>query len=132
LDYRLDTGDAELFLRFSLSAKAKANTGLTSCHCMRRAIPEHRSAVVEDKYMNRRLRMLRAYRAVLANEVRARAAHYVQSSGCGPDNCPQLMAYIKLRQDRIRLMNVEVDKLMAIELGRKDAQCAVPQELLTA
>ncbi len=73
-----------------------------------------------------RLEHMRLYRSHLADESRALADHYVRASGTSPDTCPQLQVRLNTMQLRMRLLNEEIDKLMAVELGSKDAQPNVP------
>jgi hypothetical protein len=79
-----------------------------------------------------RLEKMRQYHATLANEVRTLADNYIQSRGTAPDFCPALQNRIDLMQMRMQSLNIEIDKQMAIELGRKDAQVHVPQEFCNA
>jgi len=79
-----------------------------------------------------RLEQMRQYRATLANDVRQLADRYVEASGTSPDTCPPLKQRIDQMQMRMRSLNLEIDKQMAIELGRKDAQPNVPLEFCAA
>jgi len=43
-------------------------------------------------------------------------------AGAPAENYLPMYHQVQIMQQRVRSMNVEIDKLMAIELGRKDAQ----------
>ena len=73
-----------------------------------------------------RLEHMRLYRSHLTNEVRTLADRYITATGTSPDNCPSVRGRIDVIQLRMRPLNDEIDKLMAIQLGRKDAQNGVP------
>jgi hypothetical protein len=68
-----------------------------------------------------RVERLREYRSRLANEIRSLVDKHLEN-GAPIDTIPELQVQLRLMQDRMRIMNVEIDKRMAIQLGRKDAQ----------
>jgi hypothetical protein len=77
-----------------------------------------------------RLEKMREYRSHLVNEVNALVDAYI-ANPAGTD-VAALNLRVRTMQERVRLMNVEIDKLMAIELGRKGAQPHVQYQLAHA
>ena len=67
------------------------------------------------------LQRMREYRSLLANEVNALVNNHV-TNGTPPAGIHALATRVCLLEDRMRMMNFEIDKQMAIQLGRKDAQ----------
>jgi hypothetical protein len=78
-----------------------------------------------------RLEHMRLYRSRLSNEVRALIDNHV-ANGTSPADVPFLADRICVLQARVRLMNVEIDKLEAIRYGLRGVAPEVPQEALTA
>jgi hypothetical protein len=68
-----------------------------------------------------RLEHMRYHRSLLMDSVNAIVDEHI-ALGRPAENCIPLFNQVELLNQRIRLMNIEIDKLMAIELGRKDAQ----------
>lgn len=68
-----------------------------------------------------RLEHMRYRRSLLMDSVNAIVDEHI-ALGRPAENCIPLFNQVELLNHRIRLMNIEIDKLMAIELGRKDAQ----------
>jgi hypothetical protein len=64
---------------------------------------------------------MRYRRSLLMDSVNAIVDEHI-ALGRPAENCIPLFNQVELLNHRIRLMNIEIDKLMAIELGRKDAQ----------
>ena len=70
----------------------------------------------------KRIERLREYRTRLSNDVQKLASRTLDGDAARARN-----ARVDILQLRMRLLNSEIDKLMAIELGRKDAQPNVPE-----
>jgi hypothetical protein len=80
--------------------------------------------------MNRTEHM-RLYRSKLVNEVNAIVDEHI-ALGRPAENCIPLFNQVELLNQRIRLMNIEIDKLEAIRYRLKEAQPEVPQDLQPA
>jgi hypothetical protein len=78
-----------------------------------------------------RIDNMRRYRALLGNEVQTLVEKFI-AGGCTKEDGLVMSAKIDAIHQRQRLMNIEIDKLMAIQLGRKDAQVNVPLEFCNA
>jgi hypothetical protein len=80
--------------------------------------------------MNRLEHMLH-HRSLLMDSVNAIVDEHI-ALGRPAENCIPLFNQVELLNQRIRLMNCEIDKLLAIRHGHKDAQREVPLEFQTA
>jgi hypothetical protein len=67
-----------------------------------------------------RLEHMRLYRSHLVNEVNALVDKYLAKPQA--TDLAVLHERVRTMQNRVLTMNVEIDKQMAIQLGRKDAQ----------
>jgi hypothetical protein len=78
-----------------------------------------------------RLEQLRHYRMLLQNDSQRLVEKFI-ADGETVEAGKVLSASIDRLHERQRLLDSEIDKLMAIELGRKDAQPNVSEEFQLA
>lgn len=74
--------------------------------------PVHRDSGVEANML--RLKRLREYRSRIFNDMNSRVDKFI-ADGMPPKNAPVLGDYVRKCQFRIRIMNEEIDRIIAAD-----------------